>query len=108
APEDRSGEDRTLVVVHVAAEHLGDQQDVEAETARRLACDVRLLGAVDADGEVLSSGRTRRLVSRAQRRALMNPGRRRVPVRELPPDSTPQSPSSRVLGGGVDRQIWTT
>ena len=117
APEDRSGEDRRLVVVHVAAEHLvGTVEDVpagtsepgpelepeggiedvpagtsppapgagdpvchvegvgpiEAETARRLSCDAPLLGAVvDAHGSVLALGRTRRLVSRAQRRALM-------------------------------------
>jgi len=107
APEDRSGEDRRLVVVHVAAEQLsgshrgvGPAADtpatdvpagtsvharpidptcqveatgpVEVETARRLACDADLLGAVvDAHGAVLALGRTRRLVSRAQRRALM-------------------------------------
>ena len=96
APGDRSGEDRTLVVVHVAAEQLAEQpgpdgtQDVpagtsvdptchvegvgpvEPETARRLACDSTLLGAVvDRHGQVLALGRTRRLVSRAQRRALM-------------------------------------
>jgi len=108
-PQDRSGEDRRLVVVHVAADQLRgtDPEDVpagdvpagtspdarpaeahgrrteptchvegvgpvEAETARRLACDADLLGAVvDAHGDVLALGRTRRLVSRAQRRALM-------------------------------------
>jgi len=91
-PDDRSGEDRTLVVVHVAAEQLADQPaadvpagtsadltchvegvgPVEPETARRLACEATLLGAVvDRHGEVLALGRTRRLVSRAQRRALM-------------------------------------
>ena len=78
APEDRSGEDRTLVVVHVAAEQLvesgpsaGKVDDrnvggvpagtppppdptchieglggIETETARRLACDATVLGAV--------------------------------------------------------------
>ena len=92
APDDRSGEDRTLVVVHVAAEQLADQPaedvpagtsadltchvegvgPVEPETARRLACDGTLLGTVvDRHGKVLALGRTRRLVSRAQRRALM-------------------------------------
>jgi hypothetical protein len=107
ALEDRSGEDRRLVVVHVSADQLGglDRQDVpaqdvgaknvpagtsthtgpvdvtchvegvgpaEPETARRLACDAGLLGTVvDAHGDVLALGRTRRLVSRAQRRALM-------------------------------------
>jgi hypothetical protein len=93
APEDRSGEDRTLVVVHVSAENLGRtvpdvpagtaQPDVavcqiegvgsvEAATAQRLACDNPLLGAiVDEHGTVLALGRTRRLVSKAQRRALL-------------------------------------
>lgn len=143
APEDRSGEDRSLVVVHVNADLLGEPipsenhedvpagtsgsplpdgppaddrspdpeaaeptvreteapepthvQDedvpagtpdnaepichidglggIEPETARKLSCDADLLGAiVDACGEVLALGRTRRLVSRAQRRALM-------------------------------------
>lgn len=93
APEDRSGEDRTLVMVQVAAEQLAVGGEhvpagtspneepicqlkglggIEAETARKLACDADLIGAVvDADGDVLALGRTRRLVSRAQRRALM-------------------------------------
>ncbi|MBA8796266.1 hypothetical protein FHX74_003919 [Friedmanniella endophytica] len=118
-PEDRSGEDRTLVVVHVAAEQLvpdgpdvdrpdvdlpgGTSEDVpagtprrthstqppesaelqevcqvagigpvEPATAARLACDADLVGAVvDRHGDVLALGRTRRLVSRSQRRALM-------------------------------------
>ena len=100
APEDRSGEDRTLVVVHVSAENLTtDASDVpagtsdvapgtaqpsqavshiegvgsvEAATAQKLACDNRLLGAlIDKHGKALALGRTRRLVSKAQRRALM-------------------------------------
>ena len=90
APEYRSGEDRTLVVVHVSAENLdgdvpaGTSQPsqamchiagvgaIEAATAQRLACDNPLLGAlVDTHGKVLALGRSRRLVSKAQRRALM-------------------------------------
>ena len=94
APEDRSGEDRTLVVVHVDADLLGDQpalEDVpagtsqvgrvchlqglggiEPGTAQRLACDATLLGAISThSGEVLQLGRTRRAVSKAQRRALL-------------------------------------
>ena len=52
--------------------HIQGLGGIEAETARRLACDADVLGAVvDADGHVLALGRTRRLVSRAQRRALM-------------------------------------
>ena len=94
-PEDRSGEDRTLVVVHVSAEllnpaaatgnvpagtstspeanicHLDGQGPLEPATAQRLACDNPLLPAIIATGEPLTLGRTRRLVSRAQRRALM-------------------------------------
>jgi hypothetical protein len=93
APQDRSGEDRTLVVVHVSADnltregadvpagtsqpaeavcHLAGVGPVEPATAQRLACDNRVLGAVvDKRGQVLALGRTRRLVSKAQRRALL-------------------------------------
>jgi uncharacterized protein DUF222/HNH endonuclease len=118
-PQDRSGEDRSLVVVHVSAENLtGDvpagtpeaaqpvpieAEGVDAEskgfadvtnvpagtpnsavchitgvgaietaTAQKLACDSPLLGTVvDKHGHVLAMGRTRRLVTKAQRRALM-------------------------------------
>lgn len=103
-PEDRSGEDRTLVVVHVDADLLavsratGDVPagrstaltpvagaesqgnvcfvegvgPIESATAQRMVCDASLLGAVvDGHRNVLALGRTRRLVSRAQRRALM-------------------------------------
>jgi hypothetical protein len=118
-PQDRSGEDRSLVVVHVAAENLaggvpagtptaaqavsieaerGDAESggfadvssvpagmpnsavchiagvgaIETATAQKLACDSPLLGAVvDKHGHVLALGRTRRLVTKAQRRALM-------------------------------------
>jgi hypothetical protein len=92
-PQDRSGEDRTLVVVTVSAENLtrnphdvpaGTSQpteatchiegggSIEAATAQKLACDNPLLGAlIDKHGKVLALGRTRRLVSKAQRRALM-------------------------------------
>ncbi len=52
--------------------HVQGLGGIEPETARRLACDADLIGAlVDTHGEVLALGRTRRLVSRAQRRALM-------------------------------------
>jgi Domain of unknown function (DUF222)/HNH endonuclease len=116
APQDRSGEDRTLVVVHVSAGqlagnvpagapgtadpteadqvapdaegvgnvpagsaqpteavcHIAGVGSVEAATAQRHACDSALLGAiVDKHGKVLALGRTRRLVSKAQRRALL-------------------------------------
>ena len=93
APQDRSGEDRTLVVVHVSAEqlartvpdvpagtaqpaeavcHIEGVGSVEAATAQKLACDGALLGAVvDKHGTVLALGRSKRLVSKAQRRALL-------------------------------------
>ena len=108
APEDRSGEDRTLVVVQVSAEnlarnvpagtpqarpagadpvgnvpagtsslesavcHIDGVGSIEPATAQRLACDNPMLGAVvDEHGQVLAMGRTRRLVSKALRRALM-------------------------------------
>ena len=102
APQDRSGEDRTLVVVQVSAEnlarhvpaetpttpgsdgnvpagtpaaavcHIEGMGSVEPATAQRHACDSALLGAViDQHGKVSALGRSRRLVSRAQRRALL-------------------------------------
>jgi len=116
-PQDRSGEDRTLVVVYVSAENLGrvpagiqepavlraepveaqstggafigdvpagtsqsgeavchlkNVGSIEAATAQKLACDNTVLGAVvDKHGAVLALGRTKRLVSTVQRRALM-------------------------------------
>jgi Domain of unknown function (DUF222) len=93
APEDRSGEDRTLVVVHVSADNLGRDVpagtpepaepalaachiegvgSIEPATAQKHACDSTLLGAVvDKHGTVLALGRTRRLVSKPQRWALL-------------------------------------
>jgi hypothetical protein len=90
APADRSGEDRTLVVMQVSAEnltrnvpagtsspesavcHIDSVGSIEPATAQRLACDSPLLGAlIDEHGQVLALGRTRRLVSKALRRALM-------------------------------------
>jgi hypothetical protein len=112
APQDRSGADRTRVVVHVSAEqlagnvaaappnseedavarsaaegagnvpaatpptaavcHIAGVGSVEAATAQRHACDSPLLGAIlDKHGKVLALGRSRRLVSKAQRRALL-------------------------------------
>jgi hypothetical protein len=45
---------------------------IEPATAQRLTCTATLLAAViDAHGDVLALGRTRRLVSKTQRRALM-------------------------------------
>lgn len=51
--------------------HVGGHGPVEAATAQRLTCTSRLVGAiVDQHGDVLALGRTTRLVSRRQRRAL--------------------------------------
>ena len=103
-PDDRSGEDRHLVVVQVSAEALtqnvpaGTPADeritadapspnvpagtpelcgvlgagpLEVRTAERLACTGRVaISITDAGGEILHLGRSRRLASRAQRRAL--------------------------------------
>ncbi len=110
APEDRSGEDRSLVVVQVHADQLTTDQPttdpaaddvpagtsptptasttthrrpdptchvqgvggIEPDTARKLACDTDLYAAVlDDQRNVLTLGRTHRLVSRTQRRALI-------------------------------------
>jgi uncharacterized protein DUF222/HNH endonuclease len=93
APEDRSGEDRTLVVVHVSGEnlrrdvpagtsapaqpaeatcHIDGVGPIEPGTAQKHACDSPVLGAVvDKHDNVLALGRSRRLVSKPQRRALM-------------------------------------
>lgn len=84
-PDDRSGEDRHLVIVQVSAESL--VQDVpagtpdvcgvvgagplEPRTAERLACTGKVaITITDRGGEILHLGRSRRLASRAQRRAL--------------------------------------
>ena len=89
-PDDRSGEDRHLVVVQVSAGSLGqdvpagtspgptsqrcgilDAGPLEPTTAERLACTGKVsLEVADAAGEILHLGRSRRLASRAQRRAL--------------------------------------
>ena len=86
-------DDHTLVTVHVSAESLDVPAGtlgnvpagtsaagicyvegagaIEAETAQRLICTATLQGVVvDRHGGVLALGRTKRLASRAQRRAL--------------------------------------
>lgn len=84
-PDDRSGEDRHLVVVQVDAESLSERVPagtlprcgvagggpLEPRTAERLACTGKVsLALADVHGEILHLGRARRLASRAQRRAL--------------------------------------
>lgn len=84
-PDDRSGEDRHLVVVQVSAESLVEDVPagtlprcgvvgggpLEHRTAERLACTGKVSLAIsDVHGEILHLGRARRLASRAQRRAL--------------------------------------
>lgn len=81
-------DDHTLVTVHVNAGllmepaqapaaaddmvcHVENHGPIEPATAQRLLCTSPLLGVlVDAAGQVLHLGRTKRLASRAQRRAL--------------------------------------
>jgi hypothetical protein len=70
------------VVLHVDAEYLagrradgrchfaGANSPAERETARRLACDATLVAITERAGSPLDVGRARRVVSRAQRRAL--------------------------------------
>jgi hypothetical protein len=78
---ERSGGDRTEVVVHVDAEALSDDRDgrsqvdgevaIAPETARRLACDSSVVSILEsADGVPLSVGRRRRTIPPALRRAL--------------------------------------
>lgn len=84
-PDDRSGEDRHLVVIQVSADSLPRDVPagtsgrcgvlglgpIEPRTAERLACTGKVaLEITDANGEVLHLGRSQRLASRAQRRAL--------------------------------------
>ena len=93
APTDRSGEDRHLVIVQVSADALtrnvpagtsptptttpplrhviGQDTPLEPATAERLACTGKIaLQITSSTGEVLHLGRSRRLASPAQRRAL--------------------------------------
>ena len=98
-PRDRSGEDRSLVIVQVHADHspaprqrsrpgnirpparaTPSRSDLPSPRGRpdrtrdrpQLACDTDLLGAIlDTHHSVLGLGRARRLVTRALRRALM-------------------------------------
>jgi hypothetical protein len=79
-PAQRSGGDRSQVVVHVDAGALAADSGgrcqleegpaISAETARRLACDASLVHIVEADGETLSVGNKTRTVPPALRRAL--------------------------------------
>lgn len=95
-PDDRSGEDRHLVIVNVDADTLAtnvpagtsqepedvpagtpgrcgvlDQGPLEPATAERLACTGKVAVMItDRGGEVLHLGRARRLASPGQRRAL--------------------------------------
>ena len=156
APEDRSGEDRNLVVVHVStdtlvedekegvderknvpaatcqrpagrvdpaadpvdeAEETGDADGVpggtsadpfcqvagvaavEAETARRLACDVDLLGAVvDRHGDVLALGSDAAVGVAGAVAGVDDPGPV-VPVPRLSAGAASAGASSAVVGG---------
>ena len=136
APEDRSGADRHLVVVHVDADLLTDPAtpmpmaepelkdvpagtspprdavchiqgvgSIEPSTAARLACDATLLGAItNTDGAVLHLGRARRLVSKAQRRALAIRDRMCC----YPGCSQTRYLDAHHVGRLADRPTWTT
>lgn len=80
-PRDLSGSDRQQIVVHVDAEtlthahagrcELAHGPAIASETARRLACDCRLIRIVeDAKGEPLDVGRRTRTIPPGIRRAL--------------------------------------
>ena len=81
-PRSLDGGDRTTVVLHVDADLLagargdgrchfaGANGPARVDTARRLACDAMLLAITERDGSPVDVGRARRIVSRAQRRAL--------------------------------------
>jgi hypothetical protein len=70
-----SRHERTLVMVHIDADrahaHLHDGPALDLDTARRIACDAPVCLLLRKGLEVLGLGRTQRLPSRAQRRALM-------------------------------------
>lgn len=69
APDVPAGTSDTDVPAETA--HIPGVGAVDPETARRLACDAPLVPALlDASGDVLALGRTQRLVTRTQRRAL--------------------------------------
>lgn len=94
APGDSSGDDRTMVVLHVDAEilaepeegkpdvdpagrcHLEDGPGLDRATARRLSCDAAVIAVVRSSlgrwgrGELLRLGRKTRKISPALRRAL--------------------------------------
>lgn len=77
---ERSGAERTQVVVHVDARtlasdedgrsHLEDGPALSPETARRLACDGSIVTQIEKEGKALSSGRKTRAISPALGRAL--------------------------------------
>ena len=72
-PEERGSSGRSRGNAPTAAVcHIEGVGSVEAATAQKHACDSALLGAIiDKHGKVLAFGRSRRLVSKAQRRALL-------------------------------------
>jgi hypothetical protein len=77
---DRTGGDRTQLIVHVDASTLAADAPgrceldtgapIAVETARRLACDASIVALVERDGQALALGRKRRTISPALRRAL--------------------------------------
>ena len=79
--KERPGADRCQIVVHVDTDTLTTTDDdgrcqlddgpaINAETARRLACDASVVRIVERDGKPLSVGRKTRTIPPALRRAL--------------------------------------
>ena len=85
--------------------HIENVGSIERATAQRLACDNPVLGAVvDKHGRMLALGRTRRLVSTAQRRALMirDHGMCQYPGCHQTRHLKAHHLSPWILGGGTD------
>jgi hypothetical protein len=66
--------ERTMVMLHLYADgsgHLHDGPAVSDETAKRISCDAPAFAVTHAGSEIVNLGRTMRVPSRAQRRALL-------------------------------------
>ncbi len=70
-PGELAGGERYQVVMHVSAETFTAEENVAAETCRRVACDCSRVHVTEAEsGEPLNLGRKTRAISPAQMRAL--------------------------------------
>ena len=108
APEDRSGEDRTRVVVHVSAENLGDVPagtsntseavchiegvgSIEPATAQKHACDAPLLARWSIRRRRVGDG-PHTTAGHQDAAPCPDDPRWHVPLSGLPPNPTPESP----------------